>query len=235
MSDKRFAVVFTGKIVAGVDLALVKTNLAQLFKIQAEQVTRLFTGKPVTVKKGLDEETAKKYQAALKKAGALCAVVDLEAVAKSAPPAPAKSTDTPTTAAKSAPVARSADTVASPVAAPAPPPPTTDAVHETRALVKDAPAGLGELEGIALDHPGALLIALEAIPDLEIDLTAYSMAATGEVLATHQEESPIEVDTSQLSVSDPGALLVEAEAVAPLQVDTSHLALDLPDTQSDKG
>jgi hypothetical protein len=69
-----YQVLFEGKLTGERPLEEVKRNLATLFKMKAEQVDALFTGKPVIIKRDIDQGTALKYQAAFKKAGAVCTV-----------------------------------------------------------------------------------------------------------------------------------------------------------------
>jgi len=70
MTPAEFDVIFRGDIVIGHQLQDVKTRLQQLFKTDAARIDALFTGRPVPLKRGLDESTANKYRAALMKAGA---------------------------------------------------------------------------------------------------------------------------------------------------------------------
>lgn len=67
-----YDLIFSGEIDDSVKEAQVRKNVAALFKASPAQVEKLFSGKTVVLKNGLDETTAKKYQAALKKAGAVC-------------------------------------------------------------------------------------------------------------------------------------------------------------------
>ncbi len=69
-----FQVIFEGKLTGEKPIEEVKANLAGLFKMNAKQADAMFAGKPIVIKRNIDESTAKKYQAALKKAGALCLV-----------------------------------------------------------------------------------------------------------------------------------------------------------------
>lgn len=69
-----YQVIFEGKLTGERPLDEVKRNLAALFKMKAEQVDALFSGKPVVIKRDIDQATALKYQAAFKKAGAVCTV-----------------------------------------------------------------------------------------------------------------------------------------------------------------
>lgn len=70
MSEQRYDLIFRGDIVLGQDLAQVKARLQQLFKADAARIDALFSGRPVTLKRDLDEESAKKYQQVLARAGA---------------------------------------------------------------------------------------------------------------------------------------------------------------------
>lgn len=74
MSTPEFDIIFRGDIVLGHQLAEVKLRLQQLFKADAAKVDALFTGRPVPLKRKLDEATANKYRAALLKAGAQVAI-----------------------------------------------------------------------------------------------------------------------------------------------------------------
>lgn len=70
MTDQSYRVVFEGTIADGFSIGMVKKNLAKLFKADNERIATIFSGQPVVLKKNVDEATARKYQAALLKAGA---------------------------------------------------------------------------------------------------------------------------------------------------------------------
>lgn len=74
----RFDLIFSGELVEGADPRQVRRNLEALFKTDAGAIARLFTGKPVVIRKDLDQEAAERYRAALQKAGALCRVRRIE-------------------------------------------------------------------------------------------------------------------------------------------------------------
>lgn len=78
------SIVFTGKIREGATLQETRRNLAEMFKIADPAVLdRVFSGKPVLLKKGLDEHEARKQEMILLMAGAVC-----EVRAAPQPPAP---------------------------------------------------------------------------------------------------------------------------------------------------
>lgn len=71
MSDQQFDVFFRGDIVAGQAVVEVKERLGGLFKLEAAQVDQLFSGRPTAIRRNLDEASAKQYEQALLKIGAV--------------------------------------------------------------------------------------------------------------------------------------------------------------------
>jgi hypothetical protein len=82
-----YNLVYDGKVQDGVGVRRVKKNLTSLFKTDSDKVDRLFSGTPTVIKKGVDYDTAMKYQHALRRAGAICAVEQVVNPAE-APPVP---------------------------------------------------------------------------------------------------------------------------------------------------
>lgn len=90
METKEFDIIFRGDIVLGHQLQDVKQRLQQLFKVDASKVDALFTGRPVPLKRGLDEATANKYRDVLLKAGAqveVCPTGGVKTAPRQMPPA----------------------------------------------------------------------------------------------------------------------------------------------------
>lgn len=85
-----FSVVMTGKIADGKDRDEVKASVARLFKLNSAQLEKMFSGKPVAVRRDIDRLQADKICAALLQAGAEAKVkARVAAAAKpKAPPAP---------------------------------------------------------------------------------------------------------------------------------------------------
>lgn len=75
---EHFKIVFEGSLRNGVELQTAKLNLAQLFKSDVAAIERLFSGRPVTVKRGLTHDDAERYLKALNDAG-VDARIELEA------------------------------------------------------------------------------------------------------------------------------------------------------------
>jgi TM2 domain-containing membrane protein YozV len=74
MSQDKYRVVFKGEIQDGASPDDVKPKLAKILKLSDEKAAKLFSGKPIVIKKNASQETCKKIQAALKKAGAKCKI-----------------------------------------------------------------------------------------------------------------------------------------------------------------
>jgi len=74
----QYNLIFQGKIIDGASLDEVKSNIARLFKADAEKTATLFSGKTIVIKKNLDSESTKKYLAILKKAGAVIQAIKIE-------------------------------------------------------------------------------------------------------------------------------------------------------------
>jgi hypothetical protein len=70
-----FDIYFFGETLPDSELASVKAGVAELFKIDAAAVERLFSGKGVRVKQAVDAETASRYRAAFREVGALIQIV----------------------------------------------------------------------------------------------------------------------------------------------------------------
>ncbi|KJZ67346.1 DUF805 domain-containing protein [Pseudomonas fluorescens] len=69
MSENRFKIVFDGALLPGVDATTAKLNLAELFKSDVAAIERLFSGKPVALKRELSQADAQIYLQALTKTG----------------------------------------------------------------------------------------------------------------------------------------------------------------------
>ncbi|ARN74190.1 hypothetical protein [Oceanicoccus sagamiensis] len=72
--SESYSVVVTGKIAEGFELSQVKGNVGKLFKLDDAKVEKLFAGKPVAIRRGVEKGQALKLRAALAKAGAIAAV-----------------------------------------------------------------------------------------------------------------------------------------------------------------
>lgn len=70
-----FDIYFLGEMLPDTDPVAVKRRVAKLFKVSEDAVDRLFSGKPLRVKQNVDADTASRYRAAFRDAGALLEIV----------------------------------------------------------------------------------------------------------------------------------------------------------------
>ncbi len=221
MADS-YIVAFNGQLAEGRQIDTVKQGVAQLFKVKVARVEPLFSGQWVSIKKGVDEATAKRYQGAMAKVGALCEVV----------------TATQFAALKS----RQPETVP-PAVADNPPPPQSAAPAERRegagglpsrpehlvlepSIVKAAPAGLGALEGVTVDTSWDHLAEPDNRPPPQVDLSGIAMVEKGAEQTEHLQAPELKVDTSAMVLDEPGVNIVQPKPTKALEIDTSKLALE---------
>ncbi|WP_296806306.1 phosphate-starvation-inducible PsiE family protein [Thiocapsa sp.] len=75
MERNRFDIQFSGDLVPGTDLLAARRQIQHAFNLSDSAVGQLFGGKAVTVRRGVDSETAARYQSAFRDAGALVRIV----------------------------------------------------------------------------------------------------------------------------------------------------------------
>jgi hypothetical protein len=73
---RNYQLIFDGTITDGHQVEDVKKKLAGLLKANATQIEQLFAKQEVVLKKGMDYDSAVRYQKALQKAGTVCKVID---------------------------------------------------------------------------------------------------------------------------------------------------------------
>ncbi|MFK4073433.1 hypothetical protein ACI2KX_06970 [Ectopseudomonas khazarica] len=103
----RYEIAFSGQLVPGAQLELVKANMAKLFQADAQRIAQLFSGRRIVIKNNLDAAAAEKYRSTLERAGARVEVIDMDMPVEEvelAPPPPAE----PAPAAPAAPAAAAA-------------------------------------------------------------------------------------------------------------------------------
>ena len=92
MTEQRYRLVFAGKVAPGQDIEAVKNSLAARLKLDSEKVALLFSGKRTVIRKDVDRQKARTYEAAFLKAGA---VLEIEEMTAARAASPAGRTDTP--------------------------------------------------------------------------------------------------------------------------------------------
>lgn len=80
MATTQYHVVFYGEIEPGHSIEDVKRNLSTRFKLNAQQLEQIFSKNPALIKANTDQQTALKYQAAFRQAGAICHLEAVEEV-----------------------------------------------------------------------------------------------------------------------------------------------------------
>lgn len=217
---EHYVVAFNGQLAEGKSLDAVKQGVAQLFKVDVAKIEHLFKGQWVPIKKGVDQLTAEKYQRALAKMGAVCRVVSASQFAEmKASPAATERPSAPDKAA-TVPAEKPAFAYTS----------STDSTETEleRSVVKEAPTGLGELEGIAVEASWDHLEESDETPPPQVDLSGVALVERGVDLVEHQDVPDLDVDTSELSLDALGVDMAEHQEVAELKVDTSTMVLDEP-------
>jgi hypothetical protein len=89
-----FQLVFKGECTPGTDPETARGNARTLFKANADQITKMFSGQPVVIRNRLEEVQAEKYRGVLQKHGMVAYVEPMEGTApkpSSARPGPSAS------------------------------------------------------------------------------------------------------------------------------------------------
>ncbi|HCS65440.1 MAG TPA: hypothetical protein DIW64_16020 [Cellvibrio sp.] len=205
MSASEFDIIFRGDIVFGHQLAEVKAKLQQLFKTDAAKVDALFTGRPVPLKRNLDEATANKYRDALIKAGAMVEICSSDTSPANAAPKPAP---VPRRAAEAAPPVASGWTLA---------PLGSDLLPAKERPPQPAPVSV-DISGLSLRAAeGNLVDASEVHEEISVQVIApdLGLAAVGTDLISADEklELPlVEIELEDWDIAEAGSdLLTEDE------------------------
>jgi hypothetical protein len=77
MAEERFDLSYKGDLAPGADPASVRERLTAVFKLSAAGAERLFTGRPVIVKRNVDAVAAARFTEVFEQAGALLTVTPL--------------------------------------------------------------------------------------------------------------------------------------------------------------
>jgi len=234
-----YAIFFLGEPINGVSEDQLKANLGKLFKCGPEKVERLFSGKPVIVKKNLAAQQAKAYQQALVKAGAKTIIKDEAALAKPSvkKSVPADSTSTPGLSAglsslinynSSSPPAAKEQQIAQANTT------RTDAAVSTQNTT-------GVSSGITLSEPhtGTLeefAIAVEPVDLPDISQLSMSEPETGSLEEYAPKVIPVELpDISYMDITDMNDRPLSDQSSRPKPVeipDVSAITMSEPETGS---
>lgn len=183
-----YQLVFQGECAPGVDEETARANAKGLFKASDAQILKMFAGGRVVIRNQLDQPTAEKYQAVLKKNGIISHIE------------PMPGTQEPATEPK----ATEAPPAPTPKSAPA------DAETATPAAGGDLPLAGERVDDIlsrsdlSLGAPGETLGSpREAEPPVFDHLDDWTLAEPGADLADKRETPPPPApDTSHLTLAD---------------------------------
>ncbi|MCF6323078.1 MAG: hypothetical protein L3J89_01935 [Gammaproteobacteria bacterium] len=203
MSNQYFQVIINGQLVEGAELTQTRQNIAKLFKARPDAVEPMFSGKRISVKKNLDQATARKYQQFIIKAGLKAGVAPMPGTTAPAEQKPAS----------------------------APPQEGTLAATEIAAVgsIMDsrppAPEANIDTSAYDMDEVGIILDEKPLVAAAEIDTSAISMHEAGVNMMEYEAPPKAEYDLSQLSLADAGETLVKHTPVPPAEIDTSNLEM----------
>lgn len=208
MSEPLFDLYFSGQCIANAPLEAVKKNLATVFKADAARIETLFNGQTHCIKKGLDEAGAQKYQAVLRKAGAIIEIRPQQAAAPKKTMAErlaSVDTDTPVTPKPAA---------------------SKPAATQTSVASSNSPAAEG---GLTLSRPGEPLLRPEesASQTTPANISVPEFETLGEYTRLSEEPPPPPPapDTSALSTAESYERLSEESPPPPPAPDTDFLSI----------
>jgi hypothetical protein len=237
MAEGNYQVVFSGRIIDGAELDMVKRNVARVFNLDAERVEKLFCGRRLILKKQIDQVTAEKYQSTMQRAGAVCEIVDTTQAQ------PTSEAVTATAAASNTLSEAEQGKVDAGVSLAEPGVPLVEHEAVPEANIDTAGMDMAEVgiqlveheavpeanidtAGMDMAEVGIQLVEHEAVPEAVIDTAGMDVAEVGVPLVESKEVPVAEFDTSDMSLDAPGAQLAESKAVPPANIDTGHLSTD---------
>ncbi|MBB3046875.1 hypothetical protein FHR99_001111 [Litorivivens lipolytica] len=204
MSDARYDIIITGKLLDGTSQNQASLRLAKLFNTSPNHAAQLVDGKAHRIKKAVSEDVARKFKGALTKAG-------LQTVAKRV------DVDAPAASASTPPPDQASNAIS---LAPEGTPVLTEGEREN-------------VVAPALDLSSYSLAEMEpwegeerpAMP--ELDPPDFGLAEAGAVIDTLPDtREKLNPDTSALSLDEPGARLGAKPKPAPPAPDTDHIKLE---------
>jgi hypothetical protein len=196
VSEERFDIYFAGELLPDQPVDAVKQWLGAQFKLQGQALERLFSGQPVRIKQSVDLDTAGRYRAAFRQAGALLEI--RPAVGAQDQPAAPSAQPTASEAAASA-----AQATAHPGEEPELLPPNTGSLEDCAMPVEAAP--LPDIDAMQLDSPEHPLDDRPPAPPAQIATEHLSAApANSGDLSDCVQEKPAQPipDISQLHLAE---------------------------------
>jgi hypothetical protein len=215
MSGEIYDVYFSGAIIKSNDPTEVKRKIGAVFKLQGEKLDRLFSGKAIPIKKGIDMERAIKFRITFRDAGAL---VDI--VPAGEPPPRSKPVQQSSQGEQAGHAPANTRQVSDEMTfADGPMEPAEDP-NAHNAPVAVPHYELSSVEGFDLSD-----CAPSVEPAKIPDISSMDMEKPGITLDETPEPEPLTIDTSTLELDKPGVTLIEAAPVQTPDIDTAELSM----------
>ncbi|MEE4278982.1 MAG: hypothetical protein V2I82_11000 [Halieaceae bacterium] len=242
IDSERFDVFFAGECLEGADPGDVREALGRLFRADEATLQRLFSGRRYRIKADVDAATAKRYDAAMRAAGAQPIVAAAEA-SKDNPEAAQDQHPSPSNSPPGTPPSNPPNNL--PNEPPNSPPLPSDGAAALAAFDL-APAGADLLrdeerqrtehhapstEHLSIAEPGANLGAQSAPTATSVSAPDFEIAEVGSVLSTAgRGPEPPAPDTSAISLDGPDYDLSDCapDPTEPPALSLDHLALAFP-------
>ena len=157
---QHFDIYFSGQPLPDASPAEVRSRIGTLFQLQGPALEKLFSGKSVRIKAGVDVDKASRYREAFREAGTL-----IDIVPQGAPP-PQAAQPKPQQAAAGAPDTDDDDMELLP--------PRTGSLEDCAPQVE--PRAIGDTSWMELDAPGVIIDDRPLPPPREFDLEGISMS-----------------------------------------------------------
>jgi hypothetical protein len=251
MSGEIFDVYFSGVILKGSDPAEVKRKIGAVFKLQGEKLDRLFSGKPIPIKKGIDMERAIKFRVTFRDAGALVDIVpagDPPPSPKPLQPPPQReqagvaTADTPQPSNEltlaNGPMELAGDADTSPIAVPEYELSSSQGFDLSDCTPSVDPAQIPDISSLDMEKPGSTLDETPEPEPLTIDTSALELDKPGVTLIDTSPAKAPDIDTADLSLApaNQGSLEDYQRPVEPAPLpDIDHLQVVKPEPASSQG
>jgi hypothetical protein len=211
LNIESYDIYFSGGLIKGSDPEKVKRKIGAMFKLEGERLERLFSGKPIPIKRGIDMDRAIKYRVAFRDAGGLVDIVPTGEPAPTPKPSPEERPERrpPPQSQPAKPVETL--TLAEGPMEPPPEPPHREIVAPDFSLSK---------EGFDLSDCTPEVTA-QPIPDISnLDLTKADSQ-----LEEIEQPKPLHIDTSALDLDTSEHDLEEQRPPPTPNIDTGSLSL----------
>jgi hypothetical protein len=216
--NETYDVYFSGVCLKTADPDEVKKKVGAMFKLEGKRLDKLFSGKPVPIKRGLDMDQAVKYRVAFRDAGALVDIVPEGQPAPSPKPAPAARPEQPLqpqpkqTESAVAPQTSSGLSLAD---GPLPPQPEPEAP-----VIETPDYGLSEAKDFNLSD-----CAPQVEPAPIPDTSQLDLDKPGTTIDESSDWQPLEIDTAALDIDDSDEDLDQTPPVAEPNINIDGLSM----------